>query len=57
MVPMLLLLIQAGEVLGGTLISLHNIYFMNRLMASIRQAIRDGTLDQEERKWIHERMQ
>ena len=34
------------------LVSQHNIYFMNQLMASIRQAIRDGRLDEEEEKWL-----
>lgn len=43
---------QANEVLGGTLVSLHNIYFMNRLMAAVRHGIQHGTLDQEERKWV-----
>lgn len=28
---------QAGELLGGSLVSLHNVYFMNRLMTAIRE--------------------
>ncbi len=28
---------QAGELLGGSLVSLHNVAFMNRLMAAIRE--------------------
>lgn len=43
---------QAGEILGGTLVSLHNIYYMNNLMRSIREAIREGRLDEEEKKWL-----
>lgn len=38
--------------LGGMLVSQHNIFFMNELMASIRQAVREGTLDEEEEKWL-----
>lgn len=28
---------QAGELLGGSLVSLHNVFFMNRLMTAIRE--------------------
>ena len=34
----------AGEMLGPVLLSLHNIRFYQRLMADIRQAIREGTV-------------
>lgn len=30
-------LLKAGELLGGSLVSLHNVYFMNRLMTAIRE--------------------
>lgn len=43
---------KAGELLGGLLVSQHNIFFMNELMSAIRQAIREGTLDEEEQKWL-----
>eukprot|EP00903_Cladosiphon_okamuranus_P010834 g10235.t1 len=43
---------RAGELLGGTLVSQHNVFFMNELMASIREAIREGRLDEEEKKWL-----
>lgn len=38
-------LFRADEMLGGQLISLHNIRFMNRLMEDIRSAIASDTLD------------
>lgn len=47
-------LIKAGEMLAFTLITVHNVNFMNRLMTAIRQAIRTNTLDAERKKWIAE---
>jgi queuine tRNA-ribosyltransferase len=38
-------LIKAGEMLAHTLISIHNIYFMNQLLTDIRTAIKLDTLD------------
>ena len=35
----------AGEMLGPILVSVHNIWFYQRLMADLRQAIGDGTFD------------
>nr|CEL72406.1 TPA: queuine tRNA-ribosyltransferase, putative [Toxoplasma gondii VEG] len=46
-------LLKAGEQLGGVLVTVHNIFTMNRLMGSIRQAILQNRLDEEEGKWIH----
>ena len=43
---------RAGELLGGILVSQHNVFFMNELMAAIRRAIRDDDLDEEEEKWL-----
>jgi queuine tRNA-ribosyltransferase len=37
-------LFLAGEMLGPTLLSLHNVAFYCRLMAEVRQAIREGRL-------------
>lgn len=37
-------LIKAGEILGGHLLSYHNIFFLNNLMKNIRQAIKDDRL-------------
>lgn len=34
------------------LVSQHNVFFMNELMASIREAIREGRLEEEEDKWL-----
>ena len=46
-------LFKAKEALGGTLVAIHNVYYMNRLMGAIREAIRNGTLDEEQRKWVY----
>jgi hypothetical protein len=46
-------LIKAGEVLGGTLVTIHNIAFMNRLMRDIRRGIAEDTLDEIEKEYIH----
>jgi queuine/archaeosine tRNA-ribosyltransferase len=46
-------LIKAGEVLGGTLVTIHNIAFMNRLMRDIRRGIVEDTLDEVEKEYIH----
>jgi queuine tRNA-ribosyltransferase len=39
-------LLKSGELLGGQLLTIHNITFMVRLMETIRAAIRGGTLCQ-----------
>lgn len=38
-------LYQAGEILGGYLLTLHNLHFYLRLMEKLRQAIRSGGLE------------
>ena len=45
-------LFKLNESLGGTLITIHNIYFMNNLMESIRESIKNDTIDQEEENWL-----
>jgi queuine tRNA-ribosyltransferase len=45
-------LLKAEEMLVFTLVTLHNVNFMNRLMAAIRVAIRGGTLEAERKNWI-----
>ena len=45
-------LFRAKELLGMQLLSVHNVFTMNRLLAEIRQAIRRGTLDSLEKEWI-----
>ena len=48
-------LLKSDESVGGSLISLHNVAFMSRLMAAIREAIADedpGALLAEEARWV-----
>ena len=44
---------KAKETLGGTLVTIHNVFFMNRLMRDIREGIAADTLDEVERKYVH----
>ena len=37
-------LVKCGEILGPRLATLHNLYYYQRLMESLRAAIQDGTL-------------
>jgi queuine tRNA-ribosyltransferase len=37
-------LVRAGEILGAMLMTEHNLWFYQRLMAALRAAIRDGQL-------------
>lgn len=43
-------LFNAGELLGGRLVSYHNIYFFMRLMAGIRKSISNGTFHNFKKK-------
>jgi queuine tRNA-ribosyltransferase len=45
-------LLKAGELLAMTLLSIHNVATMARLMAEIRAAIAAGTLDSLRRDWV-----
>ena len=45
-------LLKARELLAYTLITAHNVNFMNRLLAAIRQAIHAATLEQEKKNWL-----
>lgn len=45
-------LLKAKELLAFTLISLHNIRFINRLMTAIRRAIETDSLEDEKRNWL-----
>jgi len=47
-------LIKAKETLSGTLVTIHNVYFMNKLMKAIRSAILEGNLEEVEQQWVHE---
>jgi len=44
-------LFKTEELLGFQLISIHNIYFINNLMAYIRKAIENDNFDEEKNKW------
>jgi queuine tRNA-ribosyltransferase len=45
-------LIRAHEPLAAQLISIHNIFTMNRLMSDIRQAFKQGTMTQTRSEWL-----
>ncbi len=45
-------LVKAGEILAMQLLAIHNIAFMNRLMAAIREAIRADRYAEAMRGWI-----
>ncbi len=45
-------LLKAKEILALQLVTLHNITYMNRLMAAIRQALETDLLDEEEKQWL-----
>jgi queuine tRNA-ribosyltransferase len=45
-------LLKAQESLGFTLISIHNVTFMNRLMKVIRNALKDGIFAQVKKDWL-----
>ncbi|MDP3372326.1 MAG: tRNA guanosine(34) transglycosylase Tgt [Candidatus Paracaedibacteraceae bacterium] len=45
--------LRANEMIAHTLISIHNIYFMNKLLSDIRESLADGTLDKTQERWVH----
>ncbi|MBA4749250.1 MAG: tRNA guanosine(34) transglycosylase Tgt [Alphaproteobacteria bacterium] len=45
-------LLRAKEMLALQLITQHNVFHMNRLLAAIRVALKNGTLDAEEKLWV-----
>ncbi|WP_168464108.1 tRNA guanosine(34) transglycosylase Tgt [Wolbachia endosymbiont of Ctenocephalides felis wCfeT] len=45
-------LLKAKEILAHTLITIHNVFFMNKLMESIRKAILEDRLSDEQNNWI-----
>jgi len=47
-------LLKAQELLAMTLITMHNVAFMNRLLTAIRTAIAQGRLDEERKEWVAE---
>lgn len=44
-------LLKAKEMTAYTAVSIHNVYFMNQLLKEIRQALKEGTLDQLEKEY------
>lgn len=46
-------LLKSQEMLAFTLISIHNVYFMNKLMTSIRHALQNDSLDSCQKEWCH----
>ena len=45
-------LVRQHEILGATLVSLHNLYFLLELMRRARQSILDGTYGSFVRDWM-----
>lgn len=45
-------LLKAGEMLGQTLLTMHNIATMNRVMADVRQGLGEGSLEAARRFWL-----
>ena len=45
-------LVKAGEINGMQLLTLHNIAFMNRLMAAVREAIRGDRYAEATADWL-----
>lgn len=45
-------LMKAQELLGMTLITIHNVAFMNRLLKAVRSAIANGRLEEERKQWV-----
>eukprot|EP00922_Rhytidocystis_sp_ex-Travisia-forbesii_P009291 GHVS01013545.1.p1 GENE.GHVS01013545.1~~GHVS01013545.1.p1 ORF type:complete len:186 (-),score=28.30 GHVS01013545.1:1-531(-) len=46
-------LMKAGESVGGALLTVHNVYYMNKFMEHIRQAIPKDGLDEVAEEWVH----
>lgn len=46
-------LFKAQEILALQLLTIHNIYFMNRLLEHVRKAIDTDMIDDERKKWVH----
>jgi len=49
-------LLKMNESLAGTLITLHNIFYMNELMKDIRNSIKNDDLDKVENIWLVENL-
>lgn len=47
-------LFKAKELLSLQAVTIHNVFYMNRLLEAVRSAIKSDTLDQERKLWIHD---
>lgn len=45
-------LLKAKELLAANLITIHNVNYINRLMASIRAALKNNNLAEEKKRWL-----
>ncbi len=45
-------LIKAKELLALQAVTVHNIFFMNRLMKAIRTSLKNHTFEEEEKRWV-----
>jgi len=45
-------LLKANELLAFTLLTAHNVFFMNSLMSEIRDAIKTDTLENCQKRWV-----
>lgn len=50
-------LFKADEQLGGSLVTIHNVHYMNKLMEDIRGAIKADTLEESYDKYVHKELQ
>lgn len=46
-------LLHAKELLAASLLTVHNVNFMNRLMSDIRKAIKNDNLEEVKKEWIN----
>ncbi len=47
-------LFKAKELLALQAVTIHNVFYMNRLLTAVREAIKSDTLDQERKLWIRD---
>ena len=45
-------LFKADENLGGTLLTIHNVYFMMKMIRAIRRSIKGGYFEAERKRWL-----
>ena len=47
-------LLKAKEILSIQALTIHNVYYMNRLLTAVREAIAGDTLEREEKLWVYD---